>query len=103
MNYSFISADANHIPKGHSCFDMKRIRNNTLRGICFPSQNIKYLISANELVMLTRNNNEMLNFFIEMQQLYKKTGLNININKTKNLLTNEGYNIIDRVPFIDIN
>eukprot|EP00924_Labyrinthula_sp_SR-Ha-C_P001289 augustus_masked-scaffold_7-processed-gene-19.98-mRNA-1 protein AED:1.00 eAED:1.00 QI:0/0/0/0/1/1/2/0/414 len=82
---------------------MKRIKNNTLQGTSLHNQTFRYFAFADDLVILTRNDEEIISFVTQLQNLQQLTGLKINISKTKVMPTNEGYNLVDKIPDVDIN
>eukprot|EP00924_Labyrinthula_sp_SR-Ha-C_P008882 augustus_masked-scaffold_2-processed-gene-5.50-mRNA-1 protein AED:1.00 eAED:1.00 QI:0/0/0/0/1/1/3/0/748 len=87
------------------CHDsiMKRIKKNTLQGTSLHNQTSRYFAFADDLVILTRNDEEIISFVTQLQNLQQLTGLKINASKTKVMLTNEGYNLVDKIPDVDIN
>eukprot|EP00924_Labyrinthula_sp_SR-Ha-C_P013047 snap_masked-scaffold_12-processed-gene-7.35-mRNA-1 protein AED:1.00 eAED:1.00 QI:0/-1/0/0/-1/1/1/0/1167 len=87
------------------CLDsiMKRIKNNTLQGTSLHNQTFRYFAFADDLVILTRNDEEIISFVTQLQNLQQLTGLKINVSKTKVMLTNEGYSLVDKIPDVDIN
>eukprot|EP00924_Labyrinthula_sp_SR-Ha-C_P001297 augustus_masked-scaffold_7-processed-gene-19.89-mRNA-1 protein AED:1.00 eAED:1.00 QI:0/-1/0/0/-1/1/1/0/1053 len=87
------------------CLDsiMKRIKNNTLQGTSLHNQTFRYFAFADDLVILTRNDEEIISFVTQLQNLQQLTGLKINVSKTKVMLTNEGYSLVDKIPDADIN
>eukprot|EP00924_Labyrinthula_sp_SR-Ha-C_P005450 augustus_masked-scaffold_1-processed-gene-31.66-mRNA-1 protein AED:1.00 eAED:1.00 QI:0/-1/0/0/-1/1/1/0/1165 len=87
------------------CLDsiMKRIKDNTLQGTSLHNQIFRYFAFADDLVILTRNDEEIISFVTQLQNLQQLTGPKINISKTKVMLTNEGYNLVDKIPGVDIN
>eukprot|EP00924_Labyrinthula_sp_SR-Ha-C_P014842 snap_masked-scaffold_96-processed-gene-0.1-mRNA-1 protein AED:1.00 eAED:1.00 QI:0/-1/0/0/-1/1/1/0/939 len=87
------------------CLDsiMKRIKNNTLQGTSLHNQTLRYFAFADDLVILIRNDEEMISFLAQLQNLQQSTGLKINVSKTKVMLTNEGYSLVDKIPDVDIN
>eukprot|EP00924_Labyrinthula_sp_SR-Ha-C_P005776 snap_masked-scaffold_14-processed-gene-4.44-mRNA-1 protein AED:1.00 eAED:1.00 QI:0/-1/0/0/-1/1/1/0/448 len=82
---------------------MKRIKNNTLQGTNLHNQTFRYFAFADDLVILTRNDEEIISFITQLQNLQQLTGLKINASKTKVMLTNEGYNLVDKIPDVYIN
>eukprot|EP00924_Labyrinthula_sp_SR-Ha-C_P015786 snap_masked-scaffold_4-processed-gene-9.38-mRNA-1 protein AED:0.44 eAED:0.47 QI:0/-1/0/1/-1/1/1/0/900 len=87
------------------CLDsiMKRIKNNTLQGTNLHNQTFRYFAFADDLVILTRNDEEIIRFVTQLQNLQQLTGLKINVSKTKVMLTSEGYNLVDKILDVDIN
>eukprot|EP00924_Labyrinthula_sp_SR-Ha-C_P010128 augustus_masked-scaffold_40-processed-gene-2.56-mRNA-1 protein AED:1.00 eAED:1.00 QI:0/0/0/0/1/1/2/0/1108 len=87
------------------CLDsiMKIIKNNTLQGTSLHNQTFRYFAFADDLVILTRNDEEIISFVTQLQNLQQLTGLEINVSKTKVMLTNEGYSLVDKIPDVDIN
>eukprot|EP00924_Labyrinthula_sp_SR-Ha-C_P015962 augustus_masked-scaffold_4-processed-gene-14.53-mRNA-1 protein AED:1.00 eAED:1.00 QI:0/0/0/0/1/1/2/0/1120 len=87
------------------CLDsiMKRIKNNTLQGTSLHNQTFRYFAFADDLVIVTRNDEEITSFVTQLQNLQQLTGLKINVSKTKVMLTNEGYSLVDKIPDVDIN
>eukprot|EP00924_Labyrinthula_sp_SR-Ha-C_P002613 augustus_masked-scaffold_13-processed-gene-1.0-mRNA-1 protein AED:1.00 eAED:1.00 QI:0/-1/0/0/-1/1/1/0/1019 len=87
------------------CLDsiMKRIKNNTLQGTNLHNQSFRYFAFADDLVILTRNDEEIISFVTQLQNLQQLTGLKINVSKTKVMLTSEDYNLVDKIPDVDIN